>query len=177
MDQKNNTEKQLIFSENADQILSDILKKYKLDETDDEVFKKLESDQPLFGEIVTDVTRNLFSGSIKEPQLSSLLKDKLNISKESAEALALDIKGQLLPLVKEVEVPPEGIETKVETKKETTEIFPKIEPTELAKETEIKTEDKTSPAKTIKKPLPTAKEPPTQIKQSSGPDTYREPIE
>ena len=53
-----NSKNELLFSEGAGEILFSILKKYKLEETDDEVFQKLEKEQPLFGEIITTATRN-----------------------------------------------------------------------------------------------------------------------
>jgi len=193
MDQ-NNIKKELVFSEPAGQVLSDILKKYKLEEPADEVFKKIEIDQPMFAEIITDATRNLFRGSIKETELSPLLKDKLNIPKESAEALAVDIKVQLLPLLKEVTTTPEEkMEQPPQIENDNPMSFVKTAPTVSVEENEkilkINRESAKNSAANKEPITPSGikktktvqtnnvEKPVSQPIRPKGPDSYREPIE
>jgi len=163
-----NTARETFFSDDAEQMFFSILKKYNLDETDDQVFSKLEVNQPFFGEIVMNITRNFFEGSIKKGDLSSLLKEKLNISMETSEALAKDIEEQIIPLVQKIEAPSEEEEEKGE------EEFITKEEQELEKEPDIFPQAK--PTEVIEKPK---LEPPptTQTEQPKKPDTYRESIE
>ena len=200
MDNFLNQQKELFFSENIIQVLFDILKKYKLLETEEEFLKKLEKNQPFSGEIITGLAKDLFRGTIKETELVSLLKDKLNIQKETAETLATDIKQQFLPLLKEeiiiIEEP--AIEKIVQTNDEdTTSIIKKpsvvsVEENEkilkTARESTKESTINNVPAdietlkaapRRIKKttPLNTIEQTPTQPKQSKGSDKYREPIE
>ncbi len=102
MENSDNQNQEIIFSENIGQILTNVLKKYKLEETDDEVFKKLETDQLFLGEIVMNITRSFILGKIQEKDFPVLLQQKLSISKEDAGKLFVEIKTNIVPLSKKI---------------------------------------------------------------------------
>lgn len=177
MDKNTNQKEKLIFQENMGEILSNILQGYKLDETDDEVFKKMEDDKPLFGEIIMDAIRDLLFGKIQEKDLSALLQKNLNIPQNIAENLTNDVKTKIIPLIKKV--PDEEPEEIMPNTPIVSTVLPKIKPPMGV--AEVLEKNKQIP--TPKKPMSTViqeekKDRPTQkIKQASGPDNYREPIE
>ena len=198
MEQIKNLKKQLIFDDTFLEVSSNILREYKLDETPEELVEKLGANKPTFAVIFMDIVRNLFGGAIKENELSSLLKDRLNISKEAADRLTADTKGKILPLMKEVDVPEEQVE-KTEEKPQIEENNPlsfikkplitNVEENEkiLKKDRSYLGEsiinkepvDKEEVKKNVKKPVPSdkIKESVPQPKRPSAKDSYREPIE
>jgi len=134
MDNLNNQEKKLIFPENVVQIMSDILKEYQLEETDDEISQKLENDQPFSGEIIMGIIKDLFFKKIQEKDISTLLQQKLNLTQNIAENLSNSIKTKLIPLIKLVDEieNEEGREEKIQTEEDKiakgSEVFTKIKP-------------------------------------------------
>jgi len=196
MEQTNSPKKQLFFDETFLKVSSDVLQKYKLDESPEELIEKMKTDKQLYCEIFMDIVRNLFGKSIKENELVPLLESKLSISKEIAEKLGIDIKEKILPLIKEVETPTEEQkeETRenIQTEKDDELSFIKKTPIISVEENEKVLKKEREPIITkkpidteeIKKPvkkkdgssLEKAKESTPQSKQPKGPDSYREPI-
>ena len=189
MDNFNNQQQELTYAEGIGGVLSDILKKYQLDETEEQGIKKLEADQPFFGEIVMGLVKDLIFDKIQDKDLTILLQQKLNISQKTAEDLTADIKEKILPLIKKVSVPTEETAEKpvIQIAENNPQPFIKTTPNISVEENENILKEKRVPiAKELKKETKKISNPisikrtasqPTQPTQSKGPDSYREPIE
>ena len=106
-----NQNQNIIFPEDTDLIISNILQKYKLEESDDEFFDKFEKGEKTKGEIVAELIKNVATKEISFQELVSTLKMELNISQRKSEDLAKDIRKEILLLVKKsTEAPPPEIE-------------------------------------------------------------------
>ena len=150
----NNQNKKTVFLGDTAPIVSEILKKYGLEEEDEDIFEKIEQGKPcLLGGIILDIVIELAQGKILKKELVVSIQKYLNIPKEKAKKMAEDIEKKLLTLVEKV--PKEKAE--VPTKKS-----PVAEKSLKTEETPIVEEPKTFSKK---------EEPPQQE------DTYRESIE
>jgi len=95
-------QKKIIFPENTSIIISDLLKKYGLEEDDETLLDKYESGERTNGEIISGLLRgiadkgNIHDVSIQEMEL--ILAEKLGTSIEKIKGLAKDIKEQILDL-------------------------------------------------------------------------------
>ena len=191
MEQNNNTKKQLFFDETFLEVSSDILQKYKLEETPEELIEKLKTDKSLFCEIVMDIIRDFYSGTIKESEIISSLKSKLNLSEENVINLTNDIKTKIFPLIKLINEGEYEEETQTEEDKlaKGSEVFTKIkspigipikpetiEKDFISKETNKSLEESEKIKKIIKEDIKiTTEKPKKAIKRQS--DSYREPTE
>jgi len=195
MEDTNNKKQRVVFPTNTFQIVSEILQKYNLQETDDEILKKIEKNESFNGEIITGVVEKVVLGEMPKKEMPVLLQKELNIPKDSAQNLSLDIENRLLLSTEKVDEEEEEIEEikeKIsEEKKQIEDIFPKIKPTTEEKlETATVASPKigilketvaTTPIKKEEKIIKTkkliTKKPTSQKEQTKGPDPYREPIE
>jgi len=187
MDNPIGQQQDLIYSEGILQILSDVLDKYKLKETADEIFKKLETNEKSHRAIVMSIVRNLVFGNIQEGELPSLLSKELTIDSKTAEDLAVDIKKNIFPLVKKGTIIPE--ETEIEKPQIGDITPPSIKKSPLVGAEEIvkniavseptaTEESKKAPKKVIRPMMAEKiKEEAPQPSRPRGQDSYREPIE
>ncbi len=130
----------IIFSENTSPIISELLKKYQLQETPEELFKKLTKGGIPKGGIILDIVIETAEGKILKKDLTSALQKRLEISEEKAKKLAEDIEEKLLVLVKkvpkeEIEVPKEPLITKKPLMTEKPSIIEKPETPSKRRET------------------------------------------
>lgn len=90
----------LSFPEDSSEIISDILGKYGLEETDDEVDEKLfgKNDSPLRGEVVARIAARAARKEVSDKEISAILQKELNIPGATAEKIAGDIKTKLIAL-------------------------------------------------------------------------------
>lgn len=153
----------VVFSEDTAPVISEILRKYDLEETDDETFEKLEKGIPLRGEVILNITEEITLGTTSTQELTSSLQKNLNIPKEIAEKLTEDIKRKLIALAQKV--PKEDLEPEEGTTEET--VLPREKTPYVFQKPSI-AEDLSTP----ETPTHTEKEKPSE-EQS---DTYREPI-
>lgn len=197
MEQINNPKTQLFFDESFLQVSSDVLKKYKLDETSEEFAEKLKNNERLLGEIYMDVVRGVTHNTIKENEMASLFMEKFNLSKEAAEGLAKDTKEQIIPLISEGPVPAEepeapvientplsivrkppimNVEENEKLLKKEREPIVSMQPVQPLASTD--TEDLKPSLKKAKRVLAPNKtaEPTPRPERPKGPDSYREPI-
>lgn len=193
----------VVFTKKTDSILSDIEKKYNLEESDEEAVKKMEEDKPFRTNIIVELARNFVMGIISEKELTISLQKELNVFQQTAEKISKNIINDLVPSLKKI---PEDQLNKYsfeneEQQTKNYDIFPNIKPpielenilrerqpieknikiekiAEINKSLEKEEKDagiSTSAITTIKKEIEKDNKNPT--KQSAKPDVYREPIE
>jgi len=164
--------------EETDPVISEILKKYNLEETVEEVFKKRKISNKA---VLIQFTKKFVSDKLPDKELSSLLQKGLNVAKESAERMTQDIKIRLIPLAKKVTI----IENTPGETEETTSkpLVSLLDSSAMLKPEEpiIFEEPSISKRPLIKKPMFPNEEFSTKIKEikktPGKADTYREPIE
>lgn len=92
----------VIFTEKADIILSDIIKKYGLQETEDETFKKFKEGKLPKIIIIDHLTKDFTKGTITEKELISSLQKDLNIPQQIAQEITKEIINNLVPLLEKI---------------------------------------------------------------------------
>ena len=171
--------------------LSEILKKYGLEEEEEKGFEKLEKDEPLNGEVVSEICSNLAKNLILETDATLSIQKKLNITEGVAKEIINDIKNVILAQLKgfiakryNLSANKNAPDTTVERieKKLLAEVKPTMaeEPIsskniktpvkrvkKYTKNLEISEEDSKFPKTIIEKEMP----------KQGGPDRYREPVE
>lgn len=193
MEQNNNQKTTFLLPEdtNITEVLEDLLNKYRLSQTSEEINKKISEGKEYNLPIVKKIAISLAKKEIDSNSAQSLLQDRLATTKEIAEGLLNDIYTKLIPFSKTFYYDSDGNPIQNSESRETD--LPKIKaPIEVEKIMEEREKSllkekvvvdnqfnhpvptKTKKSVTIKKPAPTE----TVIKQNhTGPDSYREPIE
>ena len=140
-------------------LLSDILKKYNLEDSTEKIYEKLEKDEQLNLEIISNAAYDLAENKILDKDLSDSLKKNLNIDNATSKLIQDEIKSTVVPPLKII------LAKKMSRKP--------------AEEEEIKTEMPILIKGGLKLPKKIEKSLPEKIKsmQKKGPDSYREPIE
>lgn len=174
--------------ESLSEIISSILKKNNITEDTAEDL----SDEKKIPKVLTfgNTAKNLFGKKITEEKVIEIFQNEFKISKEIAIGVINDIKDRLFPFGKKVEIPSDNVKinpapkiinnesfsfpnTKEEIIEEKNNIFNPTKSTKIAEK-----EISTSTAKPRTKKIPDFKSTEVpNLKQKSGPDTYREPIE
>lgn len=90
----------IIFPENTDLIISNILEKHGLAEAKEEVLGKLEADKKINGEIIIALIVRVAQEKISLQESANLLKKELGISSQKAKDLANDLQKEILLFVK-----------------------------------------------------------------------------
>lgn len=90
----------IYFSGETAEIISEIIRKYGLKETDEELDEKLwgEDIAPLHGKIILEITMEVVQGKISKDEMASLLQKQLNTTSEIAEKISDDIKTKLISI-------------------------------------------------------------------------------
>jgi len=156
--------------------MNEILKKYNLYEVDDRGFEKWKDDKPSNGEIVRQLTKNLFEKKIEEKYFYSSLQNNFGMSLDMAKKMLTDIETNILS---RMEKNKEKRERKQSTTKIETKIISPIATAINSVDTNpIETKKIESP-KIPKLPKKAAEILPgrTASAQKAGPDSYREPME
>jgi hypothetical protein len=189
-------ETKIYFSKDTSEIISSILNKYSLEETDEELAKKMlsedENQEPFIirGGVVLQTAISLFKKELTEKDAISLLQKQLKTSQPIAEGLVNEIKTNLLSTAStEKPAAINSAPTPEAVNKPAPEMKPLPNIAELAKPTEEimpapSEKPKNKPVLPIKKQegikkatMPQEiKKPAPQPRQSKGPDSYREPI-
>jgi hypothetical protein len=177
--------------------LSEILKKYGLEEEEEKSFEKLEKDEPLNGEFIGEICSNLAKNLISEKDAILSIQKKFNITEGTSKEILNDIKNIILPQLKEIIVKRynSSANKNVPDTNQEVDIFPKIK-------TPIGVEEALARPQTQASQVPNrisnviSEEPLTKIelakkrlkkenilesekpamKKSTKSDTYREPI-
>lgn len=189
--QKNNI--RVIFTAKANSALDGIVKNFNLEETTEEFLKKTEAGKFSNEVIIDHLAKDFSIGKISEKDLINSLQKETGVPQQTAEKISKEIITNIIPFLEKVPEEKlqdpnfvEQLEEKILGQKKgnlweekDTDIFPKIKPTASV----VKPIEKiTPPAKKserFKKPIVSEKteKPAPQIKQSKGPDSYRESIE
>lgn len=191
---ENQQKQRIIFSEKADMVLEDIIKKYNLGENDDEIIKRLSEHKPSSIVIIDEITKNFVQQNLSEKDLITALQKDLGVSQQTAKKMSEDIKNNLVPLLEKVpeiefEKPTIGMKTMpaIPIREDLTISEANLPPYQK-KPLEIPSEEiirknienfkNTEQVPETEKPVvkkPFEKEKPKPSQKSS--DTYREPIE
>jgi hypothetical protein len=169
MEQTNKPNQNLIFPEDTSDKISNILKKYGLEESEEELDKKIfeENTDVLRGAVIAKIAANIIKDKMNDSEVVPTLKKELNITQDLAENIANDIKKQIIPSAS----PSAVAEKSVIIKNQTVEAPPKkIRKTakNIIEKTAI--EEPEEKSKLPEKPIPQEKP------KSSGPDKYREQL-
>ncbi len=109
----------IIFTEKADLVLSDIVEKYNLEESEDDANKKFEEDVDPNEVVLVDLTKDFVRETIPIKEFLDSLRQKLSLSPEITKGIAKDIIENLVPLIDKV---PEDQLEAYNTKKDEEEI-------------------------------------------------------
>lgn len=184
MENNNTLNQRVIFPEEVQLVISEVLGKYNLTETPAEAFEKLKQKKSPRRTIIIRAAKDFFIDSkVLGKDLASLLQKDLNISKEVVQKLIKDIVEKIVPLAKKIAIKEEPAET---TSLKTGKLLPK-QPIILPPMPSLKTEKAVISDKN-KKPLTETEDVSIpqknlikrngEIKKSNNKeDIYREPIE
>ena len=89
---------------NTAPVISELLKKYKIEESKEEIFENFQNvkkSKPLIsrGGIILDIAIKIKKGELNKENLISILQKKLNIPRSKARILGKDIEKNLLELI------------------------------------------------------------------------------
>lgn len=175
MENISNQNQKIILPAETGSIVSKILSSYGLNETESESLEKLKSEKISWQLITINIARDFIKNIISEDNAVAQLKNKLEVSEETAKKIIADIKIKILPITKKVKIETNDIKN---TKPE--EMPPPGHPGATAKPPIKKVIKKISSTKTFFEPVANLSKQTEsqQIKNiSKKPDTYREPIE
>lgn len=113
----------LIFPENSASIITNILKKYGLEESNKELFEKWEKNQKDRGEILVDLLMKILETDFSVSELAALAQKELNIPSRKAQKIIGDLTKEVLTPAIQIsektlsegklkEIPPEAPKTK-----------------------------------------------------------------
>ncbi len=94
MNQERN--KKLIFPEYTSEIISKLMEKYKIDESIDQIFDKMEIGEETKGRKIANLLREIVHGGLSKKDLSLEIEKRLNISEIKATNLAKDLQEKIL---------------------------------------------------------------------------------
>lgn len=170
----------VIFTDEADLSLSNIIQKYGLEENDADIIKRLKEKRSSPKTIIVKSVKNFVQGVISKEDLIILFQKELNIAQQSAEKLFEEIKEKLIPLVKKVsEEELEKIRKAEKIREESLIATPIKKPIGLEKiEGEVDKATLTIPPRMKNQHITEILSKNKEIKKSSKKsDIYREPID
>ena len=100
MDAKNNTI--IFFSEKANAALSEIEKKYSLEESDEEWMEKLKNKKMFNINIIADLAKKFFGTEISKEQFISSLQKDVNVNEETSIKIFADVEARVIPYTKKI---------------------------------------------------------------------------
>lgn len=146
--QNNTTKQDMVFPDNSAEIISNILKRHVLEETDRELFEKFQQKQESIGSIVASLLKKVAIQELPQKNIPLILKEKLKITAKKAQDLSKDLETQILS---------------------------KVRPRERDITRALK--NKTAKAEQTKKQVEKQPEAPPEKKKIPAKDTYRETFE
>lgn len=191
----------IIFTDKTDSAILDILKKNKLEETDDQVAKKLSAGKLPNDSALINISKKLATGELTDAAAASILEKDAAIPVRIAKKVVADIKAGVLPTFEKIAETEEDVlkrRAAIGVVEPTNENFPEAIPPETEEENkfefEIEEPEETPPAEEktpepvakpstgLGSPAPVPKIPPIppgmQPKNQPKKDNpYREPIE
>ena len=128
--------KEIIFSIDPAEVIAKLIEKYGLGESMEEFLERVEKGEVTIGEKIAEIIKGVIDGEISKKDLVSVFQQRLKISKEIAEKLAIDIEKEILAFIQKVpEKEEEVLPKKVPIEKpETKPGIPPEEPTSKKKD-------------------------------------------
>ena len=166
----------IVFPENIKQIISELLKKYGMEETREETITRLKQKKILKAVFLAKVAKDCFQKKSPADNIN-LIKENLETSEDTAKKIFADIKKGIVPLIKEIgrSVPQEEISTTTRS-----EINSPQKNTGYAKDDTADMEAKTKTIPPVKREKlykdVASQQKPVSENQSRESDKYREPI-
>ena len=153
-------------------VISEISKKYRLEETKEANIKRLEQGKLPKETFLVKISKDYYQKKITENDFVILISKNLEVSEEISKNILTDVKEKLIPVIEKIQ---KYLDDNTEEKKEAILIqTPPLESFDNKEEILPSPKKQTRAKKNI---VALKEEAPPQIKQSSGPDSYREPIE
>lgn len=91
-----------IFTDKGQSVFSGMMRKYDLDQNQEELFAALEKGQPFKEEMLKEMIRMLAKEVISEKDFTDALQKALRINLETAKQITTDVVTNLLPLIDKV---------------------------------------------------------------------------
>lgn len=120
MNQKRN--KKLIFPEYTSEIISELMEKYKINESINQIFDKMKRGEKTKGRKIANLLREIVHGKLPKKDLSLEIEKRLNISEIKATDLAKDLQKKIL-LPMETTPPKTTPQVKEKIKKKPKDIY------------------------------------------------------
>jgi len=120
MNQERN--KKLVFPEYTSEIISQLMKEYKISESIDQIFDKMEKGEKTKGRKIANLLREVVYGRLLKKDLPLEIEKRLNISEIKAMDLAKDLQEKIL-LPMETTPPKTTPQIKEEIKKRPKDIY------------------------------------------------------
>ncbi len=171
----------VLFTDKAELIFSEIIKKYNLQERDEELYKKYAEGKEGQVKIIRDAVKTIAKKIIPDEKLAELLEKHLRVSRDIINKMIQDIKSNLLPLL--LMFPEEKFNDPIFREEISKKVFGEEKGTILPYDKKIEIKDVDKNAEKIKQVGKTLKtefivpEKENQQVQNQKPDTYRESIE
>lgn len=97
-----NQKQEIIYPENISTIIKNLMEKYNLRETPEEVLEKVTRGEITIGEKIAGIIKEIVESGKSTTELSLMLQKSLKIEKEKAEKLAEDIEKEILDQIKKI---------------------------------------------------------------------------
>jgi len=152
MNQNPKENQRLIYPEDTSEIISELMEKYGLKETEEEVLQALKEGKTTKGGTIAEIIMEVAKNKIPRENITSVLQKRLAISKEIAKKIAKELEKKILNLIIIEKVPKKEIPPLQKPPISPLKPGPPVPPTEFP--------PKAPPEEKPKKP-----------------DIYREPIE
>lgn len=95
---KQNSQTSLTFPENSASIIGNILKKYNVIESNEELLEKWEKDKKSHGEILVDLLIKKLKTNLSSSEFINLIQKELNITTQKAKKIAEDLDKEIITL-------------------------------------------------------------------------------
>ena len=90
------------LDEKSENVLIEIVKKHKLEETENQAFEKVKLGKHFNDGLIINLVRELLLDKINNIQFLNTLQSELKITREKTKNLSLDIINDLIPLLKKI---------------------------------------------------------------------------
>ena len=96
----NNDTKIIVFEENYNDIIVEILKNNNLQESWDNYFEKIDKGKEPWSDIIYQSTKNLVAGNFTESEFISEIQKQLKTTEQTAKNILKEVKEKVLPLAR-----------------------------------------------------------------------------
>ena len=165
MDQSKNI--QIVFTEKAENALSDLMVNFKLEETDAEYIEKTKNKKPSNIVVLDNLAKDFALGVASEKDIIISLQNIVGVSQQNANQITKEIINKIVPFLEKVP----------EEKFQDNNFVDGLEKKVFGVFEEPKNNFSFEKNTIVEKSNTLPKKPVIQTTQKQGPDNYREPIE